>query len=89
MVVFRPDSEATDVEDECFTTIYTKLKRAKEGCSKFIEDRAKLEPELGLTDFGIDWMKDESSTPAQEVWFGRVRAEIDGNFYLYEMKIEL
>lgn len=83
MVVFRPDSEEAEVEDECFMVIYTKLNRAKEECGKYLQTKV---PE---TTFAIDWMKDPSTTPEQEVWFGRVQAEIDGNFYLYEMKIEL
>lgn len=92
MVVLRPDvdAKADGVEDECFTVIYTKLSRAKEECSKYLKDRAQGEGAYTeIDDFEIDWMKDSSSTPDLEVWFGRPRDSIEDSFYLHEVKIEL
>lgn len=89
MVVFRPDPDAQSdgLEDEVFNIIYTKLPRAKEECAKYLELVWKDEP--GVIDYGIDWFEDSSSTKERPVHFGRPRALLDGNFYLYSMKIEI
>lgn len=88
MVVFRPDmdAEADGLEDEAFNVIYTKLPRAKEECSKYLELVWKDDPEV--RNFEIEWAEDTETTPQRKVYFGRPKAMVDGNFYLYEMKIE-
>lgn len=88
MVVFRPDvdAEADGLEDECFTIIYRKLERAKEECEKYLECVWKDDP--SVKDYTIEWNLDLSSTAKQKVWWGRPRAQVDGDFYLYEMRIE-
>jgi hypothetical protein len=88
MVVFRPDqdAEADGLEDEAFTIIYRKLERAKEECSRYLKTVWGEDP--NVKNFEIEWAKDTSSSKAQEIWFGRPRALVDGNFYLYEMQIE-
>lgn len=88
MVVFRPDAdaEADGVEDEAFTVIFRQLDRAKEESKKYLKLVWKDDPDV--TDYEIDWAEDTSSSKQQRVWFGRPRASVDGNFYLYEMRIE-
>lgn len=89
MVVFRPDqeAEADGLEDEVFDVIYTKLVRAKKECSKYLESVWADDPQV--KDYDIDWGEDTTSTPKRLVYFGRPKALVDGNFYLYEMKVEL
>jgi hypothetical protein len=91
MIVFRPDmeAEADGLEDEAWTVIFRSLDRAKEDCEQYIEDRKNEEgPDAGIETTEIEWAEDRSSSPKRRVHYGRPKAAIDGDFYIYQVSIE-
>jgi hypothetical protein len=90
LIVFRPDmeAEADGLEDEAWTVIFRSLARAKEDCEVYIEDRRNEDPDAGIETTEIEWAEDRSSSPRRRVHYGRPKASIDGDFYIYQVGIE-